>query len=69
MTQIKKRISLLAFLQQVRQEAGRVTWPGRKEVVITSILVFVMVMTFAVFFLIADNILAYGVNLILGWGK
>lgn len=69
MTEIKKKFSPFIFLQQVQQEARRVTWPGRKEVMITSILVFVMVMTFSIFFLIADHILAYGVNLILGWGK
>ncbi len=54
------------FLQQVRAETKKVTWPTRKETVVTTIMVLIMVALASVFFLIADQILSWGVKLILG---
>lgn len=62
------KISPIEFIRQVRQEASKVTWPTRKETVVTTILVFVMVVICATFFLVIDRILAWGVSLILGMG-
>jgi len=56
------------FVRQVRQEMARVTWPTRKEVTVTTIMVFVMVLLLAIFFLVVDQLLALGVRLILGIG-
>ena len=56
------------FVRQVRQEMARVTWPTRKEVIVTTIMVFVVVFVLAVFFLLVDQVLALGVRLILGIG-
>jgi preprotein translocase subunit SecE len=56
------------FLQQVRSEASKVTWPSRKETAVTTIMVFVMVFLASIFFLLADQIMSYGVGLILGLG-
>ena len=56
------------FAQQVRQEVSKVTWPTRKETMVTSAMVFVMVIVAAVFFLLVDQILALGVRLVLGLG-
>ena len=56
------------FLQQVRSEASKVTWPSQKETAITTIMVFVMVFLASIFFLLADQIMSYGVGLILGLG-
>jgi len=56
------------FVRQVRQEMARVTWPTRKEVTVTTIMVFVVVFVLAVFFLLVDQVLALGVRLILGIG-
>jgi preprotein translocase subunit SecE len=50
----------------VRSEAGRVTWPTRREVTITTIMVFIMVALSSVFFLIADLVIRYFVTFILG---
>ena len=66
-TETKKKVSPLAFARQVRQETLRVTWTSRKDVIGTSILVFVMVFAFAVFFLGVDGILASIIKRILGW--
>jgi len=44
----------LEFLQQVRQEATKVTWPTRRETMITTTMVMIMVAMASVFFLVAD---------------
>ena len=54
------------FLQEVREEARKVTWPSRKETAITTAMVFVMVAISAVFFLIADQIIRIAVTFVLG---
>ena len=54
------------FLQQVRSEVAKVTWPTRRETVITTAMVFVMVFLAAIFFFVADQILSWGVGLLLG---
>ena len=56
------------FLQQVRSEAAKVTWPTRRETLITTTMVFIMALLAALFFLLVDQILAYGVGLLLGVG-
>ncbi len=58
----------LEFIRQVRQEMTKVTWPTRKETIVTTIMVFLMVFICAVFFLVVDRILAWGVSLVLGIG-
>ena len=57
------------FLQEVRTEAQKVTWPTRRETLITSAMVFVMVAVTSVFFLVADQIMQFAVTLILGIGS
>ena len=54
------------FIQQVRAETRKVTWPGRREVMITTIMVFIMVTLAALFFLAADQVLSFGVGYLLG---
>ena len=56
------------FVQQVRQEVSKVTWPTRKETTVTTAMVLVMVVLAALFFLLVDQVLAFGVRLILGLG-
>jgi len=56
------------FLQQVRQEATKVTWPSRKETGVTTGTVFLMVIVAAAFFFLVDQILSSGVKLIFGLG-
>ncbi|MBN8979775.1 MAG: preprotein translocase subunit SecE [Pseudomonadota bacterium] len=59
-------ISPFKFLQEVRSETSKVTWPSRRETTITTIMVFVMVAAASIFFFVADQILRYVVTLILG---
>ncbi|SMQ65695.1 protein translocase subunit secE/sec61 gamma [Devosia lucknowensis] len=53
------------FLQQVRSEVSKVTWPGRNEVVISSIMVVVLVILASLFFLLADQVISWLVSLML----
>ena len=60
--------SPVQFLNEVRQEASKVTWPTRRETMISTAMVFVMVILAAIFFFIVDEALSYGVKLIFGLG-
>lgn len=65
----KRRVSPLEFLAQVRTEGEKVTWPSRKETMITSAMVIVMAILASVFFLFADFIMQKAVGLVLGIGS
>ena len=54
------------FLQEVRWEPAKVTWPSRRESTITTIMVFVMVALASIFFFAADQAIRYFVTLVLG---
>jgi preprotein translocase subunit SecE len=60
------KVSPFKFLQEVRAEAQKVTWPTRKETTVTTIMVFVMVAIASVFFLLADQLMRVAVSFILG---
>ena len=55
----------LKFVQSVKQEAFKVTWPARKDVLIGSLMVFVLATIAAIFFLLLDQIYKFLLNLIL----
>ena len=56
------------FMREVRQEVSKVTWPTRKETLISTGMVFVMVFLAAIFFFLVDQVLSFGVRQILGLG-
>lgn len=56
------------FVKEVRQEAGKVTWPTRKETTVSTGMVFVMVTLAAIFFFLVDQAMAFGVKAIFGLG-
>ena len=60
------KIDPFKFLQEVRAEAQKVTWPTRKETTVTTIMVFVMVLIAAIFFLVADQIMRLAISFLLG---
>lgn len=55
-----------AFLQDVRNEGSKVTWPSRRETLITTGLVLLMVVVSSIFFLFTDTIIKWSLGLILG---
>ena len=56
------------FLQQVRAETSKVTWPSRRETMVSTIMVLVMVVLAATFFFAADQLLGWVVGLVLNVG-
>jgi len=58
-------INPLKFIQSVKQEAFKVTWPTRKDVLIGSLMVFVLATLAAIFFLLLDQIYKFLLDLIL----
>ena len=56
------------FLQQVRAEGSKVTWPTRKETLVTTAMVFVMVVLASIFFLVVDQVIRFGVAALLRIG-
>jgi preprotein translocase subunit SecE len=57
------------FTQQVRAEAAKVVWPTRRETLITTGLVLLLVVTVSIFFLVVDQVLRQAVSLALGFGR
>lgn len=53
------------FLQEVRQEVGKVTWPTRQETLISTAMVLGMVALASLFFLAADQVISFLVQLVL----
>lgn len=60
------KASPLMFVRQVRQEIGKVTWPTRKETMVTVLMVIILSVLAALFFLAADGFINFIVQLILG---
>ena len=56
----------IEFFREVRQEVAKVTWPTRRETMITTTMVFIFVVMASIFFLAADKIIGFAVQLILG---
>ena len=52
----------LQFIQQVRAEVGKVVWPTRREVMLTTVMVFILAALTAVFFAIVDIIIRSGLQ-------
>ncbi|WP_110030129.1 preprotein translocase subunit SecE [Hoeflea marina] len=58
----------ITFLQQVRAETAKVVWPSQRETMISTVMVLVMVFVAAIFFFAADQLMGWGISLILNIG-
>ncbi len=56
------------FIREVRTEVGKVTWPTRRETMISTAMVLVLALIAALFFLAVDGIFAVAIRWILGMG-
>ena len=56
------------FVREVRSRDGKVTWPSRKETLVTTGLVFAMVALAAMFFFVVDQVIGIGVRALFGMG-
>jgi preprotein translocase subunit SecE len=54
------------FVREVRSEVAKVTWPSRKETLVTTGLVFAMAALAALFFFVADQIIGIAVRALFG---
>ena len=66
-SQLMPRTSPIKFLQEVRAEGQKVTWPTRRETAITTLMVFIMTAMASIFFLFSDWIMRIVVTFIIGW--
>jgi preprotein translocase subunit SecE len=55
------------FMQQVRAEGAKVTWPSRRETLITTAMVFVFAIIASLFFLLADTVIRYSMSTLLSF--
>lgn len=62
------RFNPFVFVQEVREEVAKVTWPTWKEVWVTSVMVLIMVVLASMFFLLADQVIGQLVKALLGLG-
>lgn len=59
----------IKFINETRAEIAKVVWPGRREVVTTTIMVFIMAVITALFFSLVDWIIRGGLATVLSyWG-
>ena len=56
----------IEFVREVRAEVTKVTWPTRRETMVTTSMVFIFVVIAALFFLVADKIIGFAVRSLLG---
>jgi preprotein translocase subunit SecE len=61
----KKRANIVQFAREVRAEARKISWTSRQETWITSVMVFIMVLLTALFFVIVDTVLGHGMQALL----
>ncbi|MBI1301237.1 MAG: preprotein translocase subunit SecE [Alphaproteobacteria bacterium] len=66
MSKPEKKKTPIEFVNQVRSEARKVTWPSRQETVVSMLAVFIMVTISAIFLYFADQIIAWVIRLIMG---
>jgi preprotein translocase subunit SecE len=63
------KVSPLKFMQEVRAEVQKVTWPSRRETAVTTAMVFIMAAIAGIFFLFADQLIRLFVTAVLGIGS
>jgi preprotein translocase subunit SecE len=64
----RKKGGMLQFAREVRSEARKITWTSRRETIIATIMVFIMVVFAAIFFFVVDLILRQGIGFLLNLG-
>lgn len=58
----------IEFIKQVRAEGRKITWPGRQQVIASTIGVFIMVFIAAIFLYLSDQVISWAVRWIMGFG-
>ncbi len=58
----------LQFMREVKEEVDKVSWPSRRETMVTTIMVVIMAIVAAIFFMLADQVISKLVKIVLGFG-
>ena len=66
MSKPAKKTTPIEFVNQVKSETRKVSWPSRQETLVSMLAVFVMVTISAIFLYFADQIIAWAIRLIMG---
>lgn len=61
-------MSVARFVKEVKQETKKITWPSRKETMVTTMMVLLFVAITAVFFFVVDQVTAVSIRYLLGLG-
>lgn len=61
-------MNAIKFLKEVRQEGSKVTWPTRKETLMTTFVVSVMIVIMSFILLVIDFAIKHGVQFVLQFG-
>ena len=64
-----KKTSPALFVRQVRQELQKVTWPTRRDTLISSMIVILLIFLFSLFFLLSDQIWSFSIKKIIEIGS
>ena len=64
--ELMKILNIINFVKEVKQEGKKIVWPTRKETLITTAMVLLMVVVFSIFFLLVDNIIAWFIKTLMG---
>ena len=68
MNKEKKTTNPAQFVRQVRQELSKVTWPEKKDTLISSAIVIILIIVFSLFFLLTDQIWSFSIKKIIAFG-
>jgi preprotein translocase subunit SecE len=60
------KFNLIEFARETRREIGKVTWPTRKETVMTTVMIVSMALIVGMFFFCVDYVLGLGIGRLLG---
>ena len=64
-----KRTGPIEFIQQLRNEVSKVTWPSRNETMITTLIVVIFSFFASIFSFLGDQVMSFGIQLVLGLGN
>ena len=63
-----KKTSPALFVRQVRQELSKITWPTKRDTLLTAGVVLVLILLFSLFFLMTDQIISWSIKKIISFG-
>lgn len=62
------KTGLSEYIRQVKAEVKKVTWPSRRETTVSTFAVFAMVFIASIFLYLSDQVMAFLVRLVMGFG-